>query len=121
MTEKTIDLKKLVLYIYDNKDVKANLCLDEGCLFEADDPKPLIKVINYFLNYLSPLTEQPLEIALDLLEKTFVLRMMAYTTQESLPETSANIADALTAYHAKYERVHDKGRYAQIKIVFDKP
>ena len=32
------------------KDIEANLILDEGCTFETDDPKPLVKIINYVSN-----------------------------------------------------------------------
>ena len=55
-----IDLKRLIQLIYDSKDIQANLNLDEGCILKYDDQNTLVKVINYFLNFLIRLTDQPL-------------------------------------------------------------
>jgi len=120
MSEQRIDLKQIILLIKSNKELNANLCLDEGCVVYAEDPKPLVKVINYFINYLAPLSAQPLEISLDLSGKSMLLSMLAYTAENTLPELSPKIAEALTPYQARYELVHDSGRYVQVKISFDK-
>jgi hypothetical protein len=45
-----VDLKSLLFMIKENKNIEANLILDEGCLLETEDVKPLVKVINYLLN-----------------------------------------------------------------------
>ena len=52
MTENTVDLKRLIYMIKDTKNLNANLILDDGCVFDTADPKPLVKVINYIINYL---------------------------------------------------------------------
>ena len=52
MAEQRIDLKQLLHLIHDNKEFDVNFILDEGCVILADDPKPLIKVLNYLINYL---------------------------------------------------------------------
>ena len=120
MTEKTVDLKKLILIINDNKDINANLCLEEGCTFETDDPKPLIKVINYIINYLTHLTSQALEISLDLHTDKYILSLMAFTTEGDLPPLSNRLDDALQDYNASHELVHNTGKYVQIKLIFNR-
>lgn len=121
MTEKTVDLKQLLLLIFDGKDVKANLNLDSGCTFETEDPKPLVKVLNYFINYLNQLTEMALDISLDLRQDTHVMSMMSYTDREELPALSGKIKDTLDLYGAEYNLNHKSGKYVQMKITFKRP
>ncbi len=120
MTEKTIDLKQLLYLISDQKELDINLNLDEGCTFEADDPKPLVKVINYLLNYMAQLTAQTIEISLDLLPEQFRLSFLAYTTAETLPEISGNLQNALDMYQAVFQFHHEKGRYVKASVSFQK-
>jgi hypothetical protein len=115
-----IDLKRLIQIIYDQKDIKAELILDEGCVIEADDQAPLVKVINYFLNYLHQVSEQPIQIGLDLMGDQILLSFISYTSADLTPEISSNVADALSPYNAKFETEHKKGSYVQIKIHFKK-
>ena len=104
-----VDLKKLLVLINDNKDVPANLILDEGCTFETEDPKPLIKVLNYLINYLSQLTKQPLEMALDLRSSDYLMSLMAYTDKTDLPAVSDQLDGALKDYNASLQfKVHFK-------------
>ncbi|MGD9488038.1 MAG: hypothetical protein AB7W47_08450 [Calditrichaceae bacterium] len=120
MTENTVDLKNLIIMINENKDIQTNLCLDEGCRFEAEDPKPLIKVINYIMNYLNQMTAQPMEISLDLRDKDYLLSFMAFTEAAELPAWSAQVDDALKSYNAQSEIVHESGKYAQVKVIFSR-
>lgn len=113
-----VDLKKLLVLINDNKDVPANLILDEGCTFETEDPKPLIKVLNYLINYLSQLTKQPLEMALDLRSSDYLMSLMAYTDKTDLPAVSDQLDGALKDYNASLEKVHEAGKYLQFKVHF---
>ena len=53
MSENRVDLKQLIMLIKDNKNFEANLILDEGCILMTEDPKPLVKVVNYIINYQS--------------------------------------------------------------------
>lgn len=120
MAEHTIDLKQLMLLIHDNKDFAANFILDEGCTINADDPKPLIKVINYLLNYLIPLTQHPLEVSCDLRGQDCLLSMMAYTDKTDLPAVSDQLTPVLESYHGKLEKVHEAGKYLQFKLSFSR-
>jgi hypothetical protein len=118
MPENRVDLKRLILLIKENKDFEANLILDEGCVIETPDPKPLIKVINYFINYLNQISAQPLEIALDLRNNDNLLSFMVYTDVQALPDVSSEIDEVLKSYRASLEKIHEKGKYVQFKISF---
>jgi len=115
-----IDLKLLVQLIDDQKDIETNLILDEGCRIEADDQAPLVKVINYFMNYLHALNNGSIQISLDLMGNSCLMSFIAYTDKDSIPEFSANLNDALKVYNAKYDHEHKVGSYVQVKIHFAK-
>ena len=120
MTEKTVDLKNLLFLIKENKDFDANLILDGGCTIETEDPKALIKALNYIINYLKELSANPLEISLDLRENDYLMNFLAYTDKNDFPEISSQLTDALKSYKANYEQVHEAGKYIQIKVTFKK-
>ena len=115
-----LDLKRLIQLIHDQKDIEAELILDEGCVINIEDQAPLVKVINYFLNYLAALTQGPLNIGLDLMGEQILLSFIAYTSEASVPEVSSNVADALKSFNAKFDYEHKAGSYVQIKIHFSK-
>lgn len=121
MTEQKVDLKQLILRIKDSKDFEANLILNEGCTLYTQDPTPLIKVLNYIINYMNQLTEKPLEISLDMRSGDFLLIVMAYTDKSDIPELSDQLDGALKDYKATLEKVHEAGKYLQLKLSFAKP
>lgn len=120
MNQNSIDIKQLLYLIHEQKDTEINLNLDEGCIIETEDPKPLVKVLNYLINYLSQTTERAIEISLDLLPVTYRLSMLAYTPAEALPEISGQLQDALQVYNASYTVDHHLGSYVQLTIIFEK-
>jgi len=118
MSENRVDLKQLIMLIKENKNFEANLILDEGCILMTEDPKSLVKVINYMINYLGQLSEQALEISLDLRSNDKLLSLMVYTDKTDLPEVSAEISDVLKTYKATLEKIHETGKYVQFKVSF---
>ncbi len=118
MSENRVDLKQLIMLIKANKDFEANLILDEGCVLMTDDPKPLVKVLNYLINYLGQQSEKPLEISLDLRSNDHLMSMMVYTDKSDLPEVSSEIDGVLKNYKATLEKIHEAGKYLQFKISF---
>ncbi len=118
MTENSIDLKQLLFLIREQKDLEINYILDEGCVLETEDAKPLIKVINYFINYLAQLTQHPLEISLDLLPETYKLSFLAFCNLETFPDLSDQIQTALDDYKATFEAAHTPEKYARINVMF---
>jgi hypothetical protein len=119
-TEQFLNLKNLVQYIFANKEAEANLCLDEGCILDTDDPKPLVKIINYLINYLDQLTDRPLEVGLDLLQDGYLLTVMAFTEKTELPAVSDQIAPALEPFNAQLDTVSEAGSHVQFKLMFRK-
>jgi hypothetical protein len=117
---KSINLKQLLLLIYDSKDMNANLNLDEGCLITAEEQTTLVKALNYCINYLSQLTERHLEIGLELRGDVFALTLMAITAKEEMPAISENIAAALKMYKADIVTKIEPSKYFQIVITFKK-
>ena len=116
MSENRVDLKQLILLIKANKEFEANLILDEGCILMTEDPKPLVKVLNYLINYLGQQSEAPLEISLDLRTNDNLLSMMVYTDKSELPEMSSEIEGVLKTYKATLETIHESGKYVQLKV-----
>lgn len=115
-----VDLKRLIQLINDQKQLNANLCLDEGCTIGLEDQSSLVKVINYFLNYLQQMTDKPLEISLDLMSDSILLMLMAFSEAAETAPLSKNLESALKGFGAEYKTVHKSGQYLQIKVNFQK-
>lgn len=120
MTENSIDLKQLLFLIREQKELEINYILDEGCVIETEDAKPLIKVLNYFINYLSQLSQVPLEVSLDLLPVTYKLSLLAYSDLETIPDLSDQIQKTLDDYNATFELAHIPDKYVQVNVIFEK-
>ncbi|MCB0292745.1 MAG: hypothetical protein KDH97_20995 [Calditrichaeota bacterium] len=121
MPAQTIDMRDLLLAIHTQKDVEADVCLDFGCHLETDDPRPLIKSINYVINYLNQLTEGQLQVGLNLQAEDFRVSYLALTEAVNIPPLSEKLAEALREYDADVEFVHDPGKYVQVLLVFRLP
>ncbi len=113
-----LDLKQLLRYIVEQKELDANLILDEGCVLQVEDPKPLVKIFNYFLNYLKSVSARPLEVSLDLMHDQYLVSMLVYTDAAELPPVSENVKDVLESYSADFKVIHEKDKYVQFKIHF---
>ena len=115
-----LDLRDLMKKIQEQKQMNANLSLEFDCVIETEDPTPLIKVINYIINYLTPLTDKPLEISLNAQMSGVLISFSIFTEQTSFPLLSEQINDALQNYNASYEVKQEEGKYFQIIITFVK-
>ena len=81
---------------------------------------PQVKSLNYLINYLKQITQQPLEISLDLRENDYLLSLMAYSEAAELPAISGQLDEALKSYNASKNVIHEKNKYVQIKLSFTK-
>lgn len=115
-----LDLRDLMKKIQEQKQMNANLSLEFDCVIETEDPTPLIKVINYIINYLTPLTDKPLEISLNAQMSGVLISFSIFTEQTSFPPLSEQINDALQNYNASYEVKQEEGKYFQLIITFVK-
>ena len=118
MTDSAIDLGNLLNYILKNKDVKASLHIGPECFVESGDLKPLVKIINYLLNYLREITTDAIDVSLKTQSEGCLLCFIASTDEKKLPPLSKNLKDALIPYNAAIKVVFEEGKYAQLLICF---
>ena len=114
-----MDLRDLMMMIKEKKEMNANMALEFDCILETDDPAPLIKVINYIINYLTPLTDRPIEISLNAHRSGSMLSFAAFTEAAELPALSDQLEDVLKSYNADLQVTHKEGQYLQIVITFN--
>lgn len=113
-----VDLRDLLLKIQEQKNMNANLTLEFDCNIETEDPTALVKVINYFINYLSQITTQTIEISLNAYRGGSMLSFAVNSDQTELPPISDQLEEALKNYNGSYELVHQEGKFIQIVITF---
>ncbi len=118
MAESAIDLGYLLDYIVKNKDVKTSLHIGPECFVDSGDPKPLVKIINYLLNYLRDITNDVIDVSLKTQSKGCLLCFIASTDQKQLPPLSGNLKNALSPYNAAIKVVFEEGKYVQLLICF---
>lgn len=120
MEKESIDLRNLILMIKEQKQINTNLALEFDCLIETDDVKPLVKVINYAINYINQLTDQPLHISLNATTRGITISFVAFTASLDLPEINPKVNEALVPYNAILEQKGEPGKYIQLLISFRK-
>ena len=120
MEKETVDLRDLILMIKEQKQMEANLALEFDCVIETDDVKPLIKVINYAVNYINQLTDQPQHISLNASMSGITIGFTTFTTLLNLPEINPQVNEALIPYNAVLEQKGEQGKYVQLLISFNK-
>jgi hypothetical protein len=118
MEKESIDLRKLIMMIKEQKQINANLALEFDCLIETEDVKPLVKVINYAVNYISQLTDQTLQISLNESRSGIIIGFTAFTGTMDLPALNPQVNEALVPYHAVLEQKSEPGHYAKLLIIF---
>ena len=114
----SIDLRDLILKIKEQKQMDANLTLEFDCFIETDDVKPLIKVINYCINYISQLTDQQQQISLNASISGITIGFTAFTSSTELQEINPQVNEALAPYNAVLEQKGEVGKYTQLLITF---
>ncbi len=118
MTESTIDLGNLLNYIIDQKKVNTTVDIGPECKVNAEDPKPLVKIINYLINYLSQITDDTINVSLKTQSNGCLLCFIVSTNHKQLPPLSDNLDEALKPYNAAMRVVFEEGKYAQIILNF---
>ena len=114
-----IDLRKLMLMIQEQKQINANLALEFDCDLDHEDPKPLIKVINYIINYLAPLSDNAIEISLNAYREGYMLSFALFTDLAEIPPLSDQLDEALQTYNGSLELKQEQGKFIQIIITFE--
>jgi hypothetical protein len=120
MAEEIIDLRNLMMMIKEKKGMDASMALEFDCKIEVEDIEPLVKVINYAINYISQLADQPMQIALYAGEKSHSLAFTAFTSKSEFPPISEKVSQALEPYRAVLTFNNEPGKFAQIHLAFRK-
>ncbi len=118
MTDSTIDLGNLLNFIIDQKKVNTTVNIGPECKVNAEDPKPLVKIINYLINYLSQITDDTINVSLKTQSNGCLLCFIVSTNHKQLPALSDNLDEALKPYNAAMRVVFEEGKYAQIILNF---
>lgn len=118
MEKETIDLRDLIMMIKEKKEMNANLALEFDCRLEVDDYKPLVKVINYAINYISQMTDQPMQISLNAGGSGYLLGFTAFTSHSEFPPVSDQVIEALKSYQATAKVDGEKGKYVKMLLTF---
>ncbi|MEJ2054015.1 MAG: hypothetical protein P8X42_08855 [Calditrichaceae bacterium] len=113
-----IDLRDLLMKIKEQKQMNANLTLEFDCIIDTDDVTPLVKVINYCINYISQLTDQQQQISLNANMSGITIGFTAFTSKTDLPEINPQVREMLTPYNAVLEKKGEAGKYTQLLISF---
>ena len=120
MAKETIDLRNLMLMIKEKKEMDCKLALEFDCKIEVEDIEPLVKVINYAINYISQLANQPMQISLYAGYSEHTLVFTAFTAATEFPPISENVTEALVPYNATIGFDGEAGKFAQLKLTFQK-
>jgi hypothetical protein len=115
-----VDLRNLMMTIQEKKQANANLELEFDCVIEVEDITPLVKVINYAINYISELSEQAMQISVNATMSNITLGFTTFTSKESFPPINPQAQDLLKQYSASLQLKSETGKYAQLLIVFTK-
>jgi len=118
MAEANIDLGNLLKFVVENKNIKTDLKVDRNCTIAADDPKPLVKIFNYLLNYLKLYSKDVIDINLKGQSNGCLLCFIISTDTKKLPPVSDKLNEALRTFNASMRIVFEKGMYVQILIYF---
>ncbi len=120
MEKETVDLRDLILMIKEQKQVNANLALEFDCVIETNDVQSLVKVINYAINYINQLTDQPQQISLNASMSGITIGFTTFTDLSELPAINPQVNEALVPYNAILEQKGESGKYTQLLISFKK-
>jgi hypothetical protein len=106
--------------INEKKGLNAQLALEFDCNLDVEDIEPLIKVINYIINYIQQLTDKPLQISLYSGFSENSLVFQAFTSQSDFPPLSEKLAEALAPYSGTIHFDAEAGKFVQIQLKFKK-
>ncbi len=115
-----IDLRNLMMKIQEMKKMNANLALEFDCVIVVEDINPLVKVINYSINYVSQLSDQELQISLNQSMSGITLGFTIFTETTELPAINEQVIEALKQYQGSIELKSEAGKYAQLLILLKK-
>ena len=101
MEDRQLDLRELLQLIDSQKNLNTNLCLDHGCLISVSDPRPLVKAINYMMNFLNEYSGETIEINLNLTSERIYLKLMSLWEKDDPVEIPDQLAEVFQDYQGR--------------------
>ena len=120
MATEAIDLRDLMRKIQEMKKMDANFALEFDCVIEVEDINPLVKVINYSINYINQLSDQKLQVSLNQSMSGITLGFTIFTDTTELAAINEQVNESLKQYKASIELKKETGKFAQLLISFEK-
>jgi hypothetical protein len=114
-----INLREIILLIKQNKDFNSHLCLDLGCSIEGEDAKPLIKAVNYIINYMKEVGEGEIQIDLDSHHSKHQLVFIVHTEKQTLPTPNDHLQSIMNLYNGTIEWIFEPEKYAKCQLTFN--
>ena len=114
----SIDIRKLVMMVNEQKKLNAQLALEFDCIIEIEDPKALVQVINYIINFCGQLSEKAPYISLNDQMDEFLLSFSVNTEATELPPFNEKVIETVKEFDARMEIKLEPGKYARIIIAF---
>ena len=115
-----VDLRDLMMTIQEKKQMNANLSLEFDCVIQVEDVTPLVKVINYAINYIAQLSDQQMQISVNATLSNITLGFTTFTNKETFPPINPQAQDMLKQFSASMDLKAEVGKYAQLLIIFTK-
>ncbi|MBL7960492.1 hypothetical protein JNL27_09675 [bacterium] len=114
-----IDLRELILLIKQNKEFDSHVCLDLGCSIEGHNAKPLVKTINYIINYLKEAGNGEIQIDLDSHHSKHQLVFIVHTGKQTLPPPSDQLQSIMNSYYGTIQWIFEPEKYAKCQLSFN--
>jgi hypothetical protein len=109
-----------MIMINEKKGLNSQMALEFDCTLEVEELEPLVKIINYAINYIQQLADKPLQISLYSGFSENSLVFQAFTSKTEFPPLSEKVHEALAIYNGDMNFDNEPGKFAQIQIKFKK-
>lgn len=113
-----LDLRTLLMMINEKKELNANLSLEFDCIIIIDDTNTLVKVLNYAINYINQLSDDPMQISLNAGMNEISAGFTSFTAKTEFPPLNPQVIEILKKYSVTIELKFEAGKYATILMLF---
>jgi hypothetical protein len=106
--------------INEKKGLNSQMALEFDCTLEVEELEPLVKIINYAINYIQQLADKPLQISLYSGFSENSLVFQAFTSKTEFPPISEKLSEVLNPYQGAINFDAEPGKFVQLQLKFKK-